>query len=152
MLTKVLIVAGLIFLGGVAVLASFSLFSKKPDNLGVADGRLAPCPATPNCVCTHDTDSVHGSRPLEYSDDPEEAWARLKAVLAKQPRCKVVIDDGDYLHAEFTSLLFRYVDDVEFQLDSVGKVIHFRSASRAGRSDLGVNRARMEAIREAFGG
>ena len=49
-----------------------------------------------------------------------------------------------YLHYEFTSLLLRFVDDVEFLFDEATKTVHFRSASRTGYSDLGVNRRRME--------
>lgn len=152
MLVKILIFVGITVLVGVLVLAGFSVFSRKPDNLGIQEGRLAPCPGSPNCVCTQDAEPLHAIEPLTFEDDAPEAWARLKAVLAKQPRCKIVVDEEGYLHAEFTSLLFRYVDDVEFQLDAGKGQIHFRSASRAGRSDLGVNRARMEEIRKAFGG
>jgi uncharacterized protein (DUF1499 family) len=61
----------------------------------------------------------------------------------------VTVEDR-YIHAEFTSALFRFVDDVEFQIDAESGLIHFRSASRVGRSDLGVNRKRMESIRMAF--
>jgi uncharacterized protein (DUF1499 family) len=71
-------------------------------------------------------------------------------VIGAVPRLKIVTESGDYLHAEATSLIFRFVDDVEFFVDREAKVIHFRSASRVGHSDLGVNRARMENIREAF--
>jgi uncharacterized protein (DUF1499 family) len=75
---------------------------------------------------------------------------RLKGAIATIPRMTIVTEAGDYLHAEATSRLFRFVDDVEFYVDRAAKVIHFRSASRVGRSDLGVNRARMEQIRAAF--
>ncbi len=152
MLTKVLLFAGITLLVGLLVLASFSLFARKPDNLGVTAGRLAACPATPNCVCSFDSDTVHGIPPLTFDGDPATAWQRLRDVLARQVRCQIITDADGYLHAEFTSLIFRYVDDVEFLLDAPAKVIHFRSASRAGRSDLGVNRTRMEAIRTAFAG
>jgi uncharacterized protein (DUF1499 family) len=65
-------------------------------------------------------------------------------------RAKVITDTGDYIHAEFTSRLFRFVDDVEFSFDDTNKLINFRSASRKGYSDLGVNRKRMEEIRKRF--
>jgi uncharacterized protein (DUF1499 family) len=148
----VILVVVLIAVAGVVVLALFSVLSRRPNNLGVVDGRLAPCPPTPNCVCTQATDEEHRIEPFRYEGDPAEALARLKKVVASQPRVQVVTENDTYLHAEFTSLLFRYVDDVEFLLDRDAKVIHFRSASRAGRSDFGVNRGRMEAIRQAFAG
>jgi uncharacterized protein (DUF1499 family) len=139
-----------LLLGGVVALALFSLFARRPSNLGVRDGRLAPCPDTPNCVCTQAADEAHRIEPLAYDGSAEEAMVRLKAALSTLPRTRVVTETPDYLHAECTSLVFRFVDDVEFLLDRERKVIHFRSASRVGHSDLGVNRRRMEALRQAF--
>jgi uncharacterized protein (DUF1499 family) len=148
---KVLLVVGLVVLGGIVVLALLSLLARKPASLGVTDGKLAPCPASPNCVSTQAADPGHHIDPIAFEGSAADAHARLKTILAAQPRCRVVTDDGTYLHAEFTSLLFRFVDDVEFLIDGPAHLIHFRSASRAGHSDLGVNRARMERIRQAFG-
>jgi uncharacterized protein (DUF1499 family) len=139
-----------LLLGGVVTLALFSLFARRPSNLGVRDGRLAPCPDTPNCVGTQAADEGHRIEPLAYDGSAEEAMVRLKAALSTLPRTRVVTETPDYLHAECTSLVFRFVDDVEFLLDRERKVIHFRSASRVGHSDLGVNRRRMEALRQAF--
>jgi uncharacterized protein (DUF1499 family) len=136
--------------GGVGGLALLSLLARRPANLGVRGGRLAPCPDTPNCVCTQAADDAHRIEPLAHDGTPEEAMTRLKAALSALPRTRIVTETPDYLHAESTSLLFRFVDDVEFLLDRERKVIHFRSASRVGRSDLGVNRRRMEALRRAF--
>src|SRR5206468_84351 len=99
-----------------------------------------------------DDDSRHAVEPLRFTDDPEEAWQRLKAVLASLPRTRIVAATDGYLHAECTSRVFRFVDDLECLLDRDAKLIHVRSASRAGRSDLGVNRRRVEAIRRAFEG
>jgi len=68
-------------------------------------------------------------------------------VIRSLPRTKLVEEDETYLHYEVTSLLFRFVDDVEFLFDDDTKTIHFRSASRTGYGDLGVNRTRMEQLR-----
>ncbi len=65
-------------------------------------------------------------------------------------RARIITAQKGYIHAEFTSFLFRFVDDVEFVLDEGSKTIHVRSASRVGYSDLGVNRKRVEAIRSRF--
>lgn len=132
------------------IMALFSVLSSRPTNLGVRDGKLAACPASPNCVCSTDSDSDHTIEPLTFSDPPEAAWDRLRQILTAMPRTRIVTDDATYLHAECTSLLFRFVDDLEFLLDPAAQRIHVRSASRAGHSDLGVNRARVEAIRSAF--
>jgi uncharacterized protein (DUF1499 family) len=145
-----LIVLILILIGWAAAMTILSATARRPDNLGVHEGRLAPCPNTPNCVSSQAEDDAHRMGPIPFDGEADEALARLKAVVAAQPRTTIVSADGDYLHAECTSLLFRFVDDVEFLVDRDAKVIHFRSASRAGRSDLGVNRKRMEEIRKAF--
>jgi uncharacterized protein (DUF1499 family) len=88
--------------------------------------------------------------PIPYRGTPEEAKKRLLQVLAGLPRTRVVKEEPGYLHAECRSLVFRFVDDVELEIDEAAKVVHFRSASRLGRSDFGVNRKRMEEIRRAF--
>lgn len=88
--------------------------------------------------------------PISLATNATSAITWLKTVLSEMPRARIVTADDRYLHAEFTSLLFRFVDDVEFLIDSDNGIIHFRSASRAGHSDFGVNRKRMEAIVSAF--
>jgi uncharacterized protein (DUF1499 family) len=119
-------------------------------NLGVRDGRLAPCPGSPNCVSSQSTDREHGIEPLRYTGSPAAAMDIVKKVVLNMKRTRIVAEEGLYLHAEFTSALFRFVDDVEFLIDERGAVIHVRSASRTGSSDLGVNRKRVEAIRAAM--
>ena len=120
----------------------FSFSGKKPDNLGVKDGKLAPCPGTPNCVNSQSEDPKSKIAPL-----PAVAIADLKQVIESMERTKIIEESDNYLYAEFTSQLMGYVDDVEFYLDSAANVIHVRSASRLGKSDLGVNRKRIETIR-----
>lgn len=119
---------------------------KAPQDLGVRNERLKPCPGTPNCVSSQD---VTASRiePLAFSGDAATAWRRLAAVLAGMPRMRVVESSERYLRAEATSRVFGFVDDVEFLLDASVGIIHVRSASRVGYSDLGVNRDRVESIR-----
>ena len=108
--------------------------------------RFAPCPESPNCVLSFATDELHAIDPLPLpADDPMGA---LRDVVASFPRTKIVVEDGDYLHVTFTSLVFRFVDDVEFRIDREADVIHVRSASRVGYGDMGVNRRRVESIRE----
>lgn len=85
--------------------------------------------------------------PYRYKKPRAEAKEALKATIATLPRTKLVDEDESYLHYEFTSLLLRFVDDVEFLFEETTKTVHFRSASRTGYSDLGVNRKRMEQVR-----
>lgn len=130
-----------------------SLMSRRPDTLGItAEGKLPKCPDKPNCVCSqnHDGDEQHDISAISFSGDPNDAFKRLQKAIAAQPRAEIISVNDTYLHAEFTSLIFRFVDDVECLLDSENQAIHIRSASRAGYSDLGANRKRVEAIRAAF--
>ena len=134
----------------VGALAMMSIFSRKPTNLGVTDGRLAVCPASPNCVSTQADDAEHRMQPVSFAGSADEAMQRIKAVVAKMPRTKIVTAGDNYLHVEFRSALFRFVDDVEFLIDPDEQLIHYRSASRVGYSDFGVNRRRMEQFRKAL--
>jgi uncharacterized protein (DUF1499 family) len=124
--------------------------SKRSDDLGVVNGRLADCPDSPNCVSSQSDDPEHRVEPLPLRGSGSEALARLRSVLAAMPHTRIVEEQGDYLHAEATSLVFGFVDDVELLVDEGAKVIHVRSASRVGHSDLGVNRDRVERLREAY--
>ena len=110
---------------------------------------LTPCPSSPNCVSTlaPANDERHAIEPYRYRKSRAEAKEVLKATVASLPRTKLVKEEENYLHYEFTSRLLRFVDDVEFMLDDDSNTIHFRSASRVGYGDLGVNRNRMEEIR-----
>ena len=127
-----------------------SFFSRKPSSLGVIDGRLAECPASPNCVSTQAEDPDHRMQPIQFTGSADEAMHRIKDIIAEMPHTKIVTVDANYLHVEFRSAFLRFVDDVEFLVDQKEQVVHFRSASRVGYSDMGVNRRRMEKIREAF--
>ena len=112
---------------------------------------LAPCPSSPNCVSTQAQDEGHAIAPFPYRKSRSEVKEALKEVIRSLPRAKLVEEDESYLHYEFTSLLLRFVDDVEFLFDDESKTIHFRSASRTGYGDLGVNRTRMEQVRALVG-
>jgi len=94
------------------------------------------------------TDAEHHVEPLQVRGDPAHAMAELRRIVESMPRSRIVAASPTALRAEFTSRIFRFVDDVDLQLD--GRVVQIRSASRSGYSDLGVNRHRVEAIRRAF--
>jgi uncharacterized protein (DUF1499 family) len=117
-----------------------------PVNLGVKDGKLAPCPSSPNCVSSQSTDREHAVDPLVFRGTVAEAHAAIKKILLSMNRSRIVTETDNYIHVEFTSAVFRFVDDVEFWFDGRAKVIHIRSAARLGYSDLGVNRKRVEDI------
>lgn len=129
---------------------ALSFMAKKPGGLGIQDGRLAECPVSPNCVCTQCSSRDHWMEPLMYSGDAESAWGRLKALVAAKSDATIINETDSYLHVEFQTSFFRFVDDVEFLLDAESGRIHFRSASRVGYSDMGLNRRRMEDFRASF--
>ncbi len=134
----------------VASLFLFGCSGALPTNLGVRDGRLAPCPETPNCVSSRSTEPEHAIEPLVYSTSKEEALADLKEIISQTKRARITEEKDGYIRAEYTSAIWRFVDDVEFFFDESAHVIQVRSASRLGKSDFGVNRKRMKAIAAAW--
>lgn len=139
----------LLVLGAVALLFLLAYFSKPPKTLGVTDGKLAQCPEAKNCVSSQAADEAHSVAPIEASGEVEAVTARLTHAINSMGG-KVATVDGPYLWAEFTSKVFRFVDDVECYYDQQAGLIHIRSASRVGYSDFNVNRERVEKIRKAF--
>jgi uncharacterized protein (DUF1499 family) len=137
---------------GAAMAALFgSLFAGTPPaDVGARDGRLAPCPAKPNCVSSQAADDAHRIAPFPLRGPPLSSMAMLARVVAAQPGATIVTQRDDYLYATFTTNLMGFVDDVEFVVDLPRGVVDVRSASRLGYSDLGVNRKRIEALRAAF--
>jgi len=131
------------------LLCVLSIGCGKPG-IGVKDGRLMPCPNSPNCVSSYETDASHYMEPLTYSGSRESARNVVLSILDGMLDVNIVASQDDYIHVEFRSKIFRFVDDVEFQFVEAQSVIQVRSASRVGYSDLGVNRKRMEQIMKLF--
>ena len=119
-----------------------------PDRPDMTQGRLPPCPSSPNCVSTDARDAEHAIAPFELALPPVRAWDAARAAVLELPRTTIVRERPDYLHAECRSALFGFVDDLELQLRPERGVIAVRSASRVGYGDLGVNRRRVESLRE----
>ncbi|GAB4555240.1 MAG: DUF1499 domain-containing protein [Pleurocapsa sp.] len=120
----------------------FNFTGTRPNNLGVTNGKLASCPGTPNCVNSQSDNPQSKIEPL-----PPVSIDEIEKVVNSMERTTIVEKTDTYLYAEFKSKLMGYVDDVEFYLDRAANVVHVRSASRLGKSDLGVNRKRVEEIR-----
>ena len=114
---------------------------------GVNDGFLAPCPARPNCVCNDASDPIHRISPLTLNAPPEKAWPAARAAVLSLPRTQIVAESANYLHAECSSAVFGFVDDLELHLRRQSGLIAVRSASRLGYRDFGVNRKRVEKLR-----
>ena len=132
------------------------LQGRQPPDLGVRDGKFKAPSATPNSVSSqallwsgHEAAQIE---PLALRGTGPETLARLKAVVEAMPGAKVVQSRDDYLYAQFTSRLMRYVDDTEFWFDPAAGVVQVRSASRLGERDFNVNRERIESIRRQLAG
>jgi uncharacterized protein (DUF1499 family) len=121
----------------------------RPSNLGVNNGQLAACPNTPNCVSSQASaaDKEHYVEPIAFVGEGKGAIAKLQTIIENSERTTIIEASDHYIYAEFASSLMGFVDDVEFFADDSAKVIHVRSASRLGESDLGVNRRRAEELR-----
>ena len=122
--------------------------SDPTSSLGVQDGKLAPCPATPNCVSSQTDNEEQRIRPFHFNAPPEVAFNRLAQVLAARADATLVEQTDRDLRAELHTTLF--VDDGEFLLNPAEQVIEVRSSSRLGYYDFGENRRRLEEIRRAF--
>lgn len=134
----------------VATATGDTVFSwKRPDDLGVKEGRLAPPKSTPNCVSSQadPADAEHYIAPIPFKGDAAAATAAVRKAVEGMRDATVIRQDGGYLYAEYRTRLMRFVDDVEFFYDDKAGLIHVRSASRLGRRDFGVNRARVESLR-----
>ena len=115
----------------------------------MADDRLAPCPATPNCVCSENPGG--NIKPLPYPNkDRDAAAARLESILTEMPRTGDIRREGDFWYTSQKTLLFRFVDDLSFRFDDYYDVVQVRSASRKGKWDLGANRRRVEKLRKKW--
>lgn len=137
---------------GILLLATCALGcgGRMPDGLGVDEGSFAPCPNKPNCVSSFADDEDHQIAALAIEGSAETAWMGLQAFLEEAPRVEIVTSSRNYIHAVYTSSVMRYRDDVEFLLRRGEKEIAIRSASRVGYGDMGANRNRIEAIRNAL--
>ena len=151
-----LIVAAIVGLAlHVATATGDTVFSwKRPDNLGVKAGRLAPPRKTPNCVSSQadPADAEHYIAPIPFQGGAAQAMAAARKAAEGMQGATVIRQEADYLYAEFRTRLMGFVDDVEFAFDENAGLIHVRSASRLGRRDFGVNRARVEALRSRIEG
>ena len=153
----VLIVVLAVVLGAIAAGQAGLFQSSAPNDLGVHDGRLKPPSNTDNSVTSqaglypdHPQRAYSDIAPLPLRGDGPATLARIRSVVAGMDGAKIVKSAPDYLYAQYTTRLMKFVDDVEFWYDPTARVIQVRSASRVGKGDMGVNRKRIEAVRAAL--
>ena len=136
----------LVVIAAVTALFIFGRISASGEAPGLIDGQLARCPQTPNCVCSEFKDDIsHYIEPLSMVTTQE--FSTIITAIGNIGG-EVVSQSNNYLAARFSSQLFGFVDDVEIRLDPEQGIIQFRSAARIGHSDFGVNRKRIEQLKE----
>ena len=138
----------LIFISGWILLMGYSGDVMGQDDDSVKS--LAPCGTKPNCVSSQNTSDNHKVAPFRLDGSGRAAIEKIEEILSALPGATITQSEGLYLHAEFKSRVFGFVDDVEFLADEKENRVHVRSASRLGYSDFGVNRRRVEKIRTLY--
>jgi uncharacterized protein (DUF1499 family) len=128
----------------------FACGSEQPDHAGLKEGQLQACPESPNCVQSFDeTDESHYQSPLPLiNGSTQESMEALVAAVNSMPRTEIISQESNYLHVTYTTAVFRFVDDVEFLIGP--EYVDFRSSSRLGYYDFGVNNRRMKAFRKEY--
>lgn len=121
-----------------------------PSGLGVVDGQLAPMPDSPNAVSSQTGIAEKRVAPLPFKEGVVETRNSLKKALREYGNIEIIREEDNYIHAVSTSRFMRYNDDLEFYLDAEAALVHFRSASRIGYSDMGLNRSRYERLAELY--
>jgi uncharacterized protein (DUF1499 family) len=133
-----------------AVLSMAIQNSRVPKSLGVTDGRLAPMPRSPNAVSSQTHKDGMKVDALGFHGDLDSSREKILAILENLGNAVVISEESHYIHAVFTTPTMKYRDDVEFYFDESASVIHYRSASRIGYGDMGLNRERYEKIRRLY--
>jgi uncharacterized protein (DUF1499 family) len=136
-------------IGFVCFLIILSVISRRKPALGMVEGRLRSCYDRPNCVCSEFEESPSYVEPLKILGPPKNYWERAKRII-REMGGKIELEDDSYLWATFSTRIFRFIDDLELRIDEENEVIHIRSGSRVGYSDLGANRKRIEVFRKRF--
>ncbi len=142
----IIVMLGFLVLTGLAV----HINNKIPENIGLEGTVFKPLKNTPNGVSTQAVDAAFLIEPLEMAGGLENARNGLFAAFEKYGGYKIVKDNGAYLHVIFVTDGFRFKDDVEIFFDMESNLIHYKSQSRLGYSDMGLNRERYEAIKTYY--
>jgi uncharacterized protein (DUF1499 family) len=121
-----------------------------PNTIGVESGEFKPLKESPNGVSSQTNIVERKVSPLEMNTSVSEAKENIKKLILSYENTKLIKESNNYLHFVFTTKGFHFKDDVEFYFDSENKIIDFKSQSRIGYSDMGVNKERYEMIKKDF--
>jgi uncharacterized protein (DUF1499 family) len=144
-----LIILLILIVAFIVLFFNFQKNSRTGEASGLVEGRLSKCPNKPNCVCSeHKDDTSHYIEPIIIpKNSTVDIFTLLKTVI-REMGGNVQVESGNYLTATFTSAIFKFADDLEIRIDLTQEVIHIRSASRVGYSDMGVNKKRTELLKK----
>lgn len=141
-----------LILVALAVMAAMMFIKNQqvPKNLGVKDGKLFEVPDTPNGVSTQTTVIEKQVSPLAYKESLEASKEKIKKAIDDYGGGEIIKEEANYLYVVFTTGTMQYKDDAEFYFDDASQLIHFRSASRVGKSDMGLNKKRYETLSNMY--
>lgn len=137
----------------ILIAAGFAIIywqNSRAPSLGVDNGRLKPLGNRPNAVSTQADDVARRVKPWPFKETREATMAAIIRAVEAYGGAQIKTRDDHYLYVVFTTPLMKFHDDAEFHLDADEQVVHFRSSSRAGYSDRGLNRQRFERLTELY--
>ncbi|WP_415903857.1 DUF1499 domain-containing protein [Neptuniibacter sp. QD48_55] len=148
---KVIVTVISLLIVAVLILFGFKAFkSRTGEPAGIVDSRLTKCSSKPNCVCSEFLGTTHYIEPLALPANVKDSDAVIAVLLdvieGSGGVVKSIIKENRYIAAEFSSRILGFVDDFEVRIDMEERLVHFRSASREGYSDFGVNKARVRSL------
>lgn len=118
--------------------------------LGHQQGQLAPLSDKPNGVSSQSSEAARQVDPWPFIGNQATSMQAIQQAVSNYGEVEIVQQDADYLRVVFITPLMRFRDDAEFYLDKDKALVHFRSASRAGYSDMGLNRERHQALTRLY--
>lgn len=133
----------------VLVAAAFAFIywqNSQTPTLGVVDGKLSPLGSRPNSVSTQSEGPSKKVETLAMKDSLEATKQSLLSAIDAYGGAEYIAVEDDYIYVVFVTPTMKYKDDAEFWIDTDNKEVHFRSSSRAGYSDRGLNRQRYEQL------
>ena len=150
-LSKMAVIAILLVVFVVGVTAKLIWQNTRvPEYVGVHNGQFASLPKSPNAVSSQTEDATRRVEPVPMLSSFEITQVALTNTLQEMGKNKIIKVEGPYLHAVFTSSQMGYNDDVELWIDEQAGMVHYRSQSRVGYSDMGANRTRYDHFRSIY--
>lgn len=145
----IVLIVLVVLIGGVSLMMFFNN-KKVPENIGVKDGKLAEMPSSPNAVSSQTDVEEKRVEPLPFKGNLQASKSAVLNVLKQYGDTEIVTNSGNYIHAVHTTKAMKFRDDLEFYFAENESLIHFRSASRVGYSDRGLNRERYQKITSLY--